>query len=192
MLSHSSSPHASVAWNSFNAWALHHADITDDPVGDLLADIRSDANLPEIDGPEELAMHTGLPLKLVRQCWKAYVAWLKANNANLPAIKAKPISKKERLRLRWEELPYGCWQTESGREIVFNRRYQPLWVRNPDGHIIAGDRTEWIYDITAKHYFYGASCGETEEQKLEAAIAAAQSWNVPVPDLYFTRINVHD
>ncbi len=34
---------------------------------------------------------------------------------------------------RWTVLPYGCWVCEDGRQVLFNRRYQPLWQRQGAG-----------------------------------------------------------
>jgi hypothetical protein len=184
---------SSAAWNSFYAYIRYHAVPGDNPVGDLISDARSDKSFPtDIDGPEDLQSYTALPAKFTKQLWRNYVKWLDANNANLPVLKSRPISKHERQRLRREELPYGCWTTGSGREVLFNRRCQPIWERAPDGQVQSADRDEWVPDIVATTYFYKSATDESEEYQLHQAIAAAQSWGVPTPDIYFSRIDIHN
>jgi hypothetical protein len=34
---------------------------------------------------------------------------------------------------RWYTLPYGLWTCADGSEVLFNRRYQPIWQR-AQGH----------------------------------------------------------
>lgn len=50
------------------------------------------------------------------------------------------------------DLPYGKWTCADGREVLFNRRYQPMWERydsvpvrlNGDEHI-PFTKQEWFY-----------------------------------------------
>jgi hypothetical protein len=44
---------------------------------------------------------------------------------------------------RWLTLPYGLWVDATGREVLFNRAYQPIWQR-VDGAVLAADSSEWI------------------------------------------------
>lgn len=53
---------------------------------------------------------------------------------------------------RWNELPYGLWRCANGREVLFNRRYQPIYERY-DGITVPALRDEWVR-FTAQYWFY--------------------------------------
>jgi hypothetical protein len=46
--------------------------------------------------------------------------------------------------LRWRTIPYGKWTCVDGREVLFNRRYVPIWQRRPGGRAEPADPTEWV------------------------------------------------
>jgi hypothetical protein len=52
-----------------------------------------------------------------------------------------------------EKLPYGIWTCTDGREILFNRKYRPLWERYPGKPAIAADPDEWISWSTQEWFF---------------------------------------
>ena len=41
-------------------------------------------------------------------------------------------------------MPYGIWHCADGREVLFNRRYQPLWSRRPGEAAVEADPTERV------------------------------------------------
>jgi hypothetical protein len=43
-----------------------------------------------------------------------------------------------------EALPYGRWIARDGRVIIFNRGYQAIWQRLPNGEIQRANGGEWI------------------------------------------------
>jgi hypothetical protein len=43
-------------------------------------------------------------------------------------------------------LPYGIWYCKDGREVLFNREYQPIAQRK-NGVTAFADRSEWVMDI---------------------------------------------
>ncbi len=43
-----------------------------------------------------------------------------------------------------EALPYGRYIARDGREILFNRAYQPIWEKLPNGEIRRANPHEWI------------------------------------------------
>jgi hypothetical protein len=51
------------------------------------------------------------------------------------------------------ELPYGIWTCENGREVLFNRNYQPI-VQRHNGRWSRADAKEWVY-WKEQWYFYG-------------------------------------
>lgn len=40
--------------------------------------------------------------------------------------------------------PYGFWLAADGREVLFNRRYQPILERRPGGKGTAANPNEWV------------------------------------------------
>jgi hypothetical protein len=50
------------------------------------------------------------------------------------------------------ELPYGYWRDATGRTVVFNRRYRPLWQRLADGTIDRANPGEWIKFIEQRWF----------------------------------------
>lgn len=50
-------------------------------------------------------------------------------------------------------LPYGIWTCKDGREVVYNREYQPI-LQKKDGVASYADRGEWVKDIVETKYLY--------------------------------------
>jgi hypothetical protein len=50
-------------------------------------------------------------------------------------------------------LPYGKWTCKSGREVIFNREYQPI-LQRINGTLSYADRNEWVPDIVSAEYYY--------------------------------------
>ena len=42
-----------------------------------------------------------------------------------------------------DPLPYGIWRTKDGLEVLFDRRYRPMWQR-VEGLVVRADPTAWI------------------------------------------------
>lgn len=51
------------------------------------------------------------------------------------------------------ELPYGRWVCEDGREVLFNREYQPIRQRI-NGVVSYADRNEFVENIVSAEMFY--------------------------------------
>jgi len=51
-------------------------------------------------------------------------------------------------------LPYGRWDCAGGRAVLFNKFYEPIWVRWPTGEVRRADPTEWVR-WRAQSWFYG-------------------------------------
>jgi hypothetical protein len=58
-----------------------------------------------------------------------------------------------RERLMRRTLPYGVWTCESGREVLFNRGYRPIWQRSGEVSQPA-DYNEWVADIVKQEWFF--------------------------------------
>lgn len=84
--------------------------------------------------------------------------------------------KATRYPARWVLLPYGVWQAADGREVLFNRRYIPLFERRPGGPVTAADPAEWVLFVR-QAWFYND--GHTETERRERARAALRAWGLP-------------
>lgn len=63
---------------------------------------------------------------------------------------------KQKLEYYREELPYGIWTCEGGRLVLFNRHYQPIWEKLPDGTVRHMPEHTYI-DWLRQDYFYNDS-----------------------------------
>ncbi len=85
---------------------------------------------------------------------------------------------------RWAELPYGLWLCADGREVLFNRFYDPIWQRI-DGAVLAADANEWVR-WTSQRWFY--TDGDTKNhadlcRRLEDILTAFQAGEDVAPML---------
>jgi hypothetical protein len=67
-----------------------------------------------------------------------------------------PRRRKCLINLRRWEYPYGIWTTAEGREILFNRYYEPIYQRNLQSnlHPTSADMNEWVKNIVSTRHFY--------------------------------------
>lgn len=77
---------------------------------------------------------------------------------------------------RWNDIAYGMWTTKDGREVLFNRFYEPIWERRNGAAASRADGTEWVADIVAAVNFY--KDGHTEKEKRERGLAVMRRWGV--------------
>lgn len=90
-----------------------------------------------------------------------------------------PLSHAARLRnYRWKKLPYGRWTCPDGRQVLFDRRYRPMWQRSPDGFVSHADPSEWV-SYAEETWFYDDATPELDKHK--AALVALQAWGIPKP-----------
>ena len=83
--------------------------------------------------------------------------------------------------LRWQEMPYGRWWCADGREILFNRQYNPLWERTAGNmEWTSADRTEWVAGIAEQSWFYND--GDRDAAKERKALAELSARGLPKPD----------
>jgi hypothetical protein len=72
--------------------------------------------------------------------------------------------------LRWQKLAYGKWTCPDGREVLFNRFYEPIYQRA--GSIVSrADPKEWVPFVTQR-WFYN----DGTRDKRGAAQRALDSW----------------
>jgi hypothetical protein len=74
---------------------------------------------------------------------------------------------------RWAELPYGLWVCASGREVIFNRYYEPLWQR-VDDCVLPADSDEWVQWKTQGWFYNDADTRNHADLccRLDAILAA--------------------
>lgn len=73
---------------------------------------------------------------------------------------------------RWNDLPYGIWRCKDGRDVLFNRYYEPIYQRFPDGTLEDADPAEWI-NWSGQEWFYTDADSEAQKRrKAESALAA--------------------
>jgi hypothetical protein len=82
--------------------------------------------------------------------------------------------------LRWNDYPYGKWTCADGREVLFNRWYEPIWQRLP-GAVWAreADPQEWV-PWEKQEWFYDDGVRPERLKRKRAAIALSE-WELPEP-----------
>lgn len=74
------------------------------------------------------------------------------------------------------DMPYGIWTCEDGREVLFNRFYEPIWERRPGEAATQADPRErvrfvkqaWLYDD-----------GTSKPDRKNRGNALLKSWGLP-------------
>lgn len=81
--------------------------------------------------------------------------------------------------LRWR-LPYGVWRCADGREVLFNRRYNPIWQRHANGLAMLADPYEMVPFVDQEWFFRDSNppwdCPET----LRRCHAVLRAWKLPI------------
>lgn len=102
-----------------------------------------------------------------------------AKACNLPALDLvacargecpEPEQPTSRETYRQISLPYGVYFVRDGSLVLFNRSYQPLVVRAPDGAVRIPDRMSWIDDVAEARNFYTDWCTRDEPPQLHARL----------------------
>jgi len=57
---------------------------------------------------------------------------------------------------------YGRWRCYDGREVLFNRSYQPLWERRAGQPVKMANPSEWVNGIDTETFFWKDGHGTTE------------------------------
>jgi hypothetical protein len=88
---------------------------------------------------------------------------------------------------RRNDLPYGKWTCSDGREVLFNRFYEPIWHRcRPAETPEPTDPTERVPWET-QEWFYDD--GVRDRQKIVRGEAALTEWGIEPPPKRFSEIN---
>ena len=73
------------------------------------------------------------------------------------------------------QLPYGMWTCPDGRQVLFNRYYDPILQRYPGLLAITADPSEWVSWEHQEWFFKDATCPWGDDP-----IAAQRSGNLCV------------
>ncbi len=80
---------------------------------------------------------------------------------------------------RWQVLPYGLWTCADGSEVLFNRRYAPLWQRAETGaRPVPADPAQRVPFV---RQFWFPAAGMTEAERVAVGVAALAAWGLPTP-----------
>lgn len=96
-----------------------------------------------------------------------------------------PARKTWAVSYRWHLLPYGLWRTSTGREVLFNRHYDPLWSKQPNGEWEKADPSEWVEGVgrcnSLGHTSHFYKDGTPECEKVRVGVEALQARGIPLP-----------
>jgi hypothetical protein len=76
---------------------------------------------------------------------------------------------------RMDHLPYGKWICEDGREVLFNRFYEPIYQRHLGATAQPADRKEWV-PWKRQEWFYDDTY--SERRAIKVATAILTKWGV--------------
>lgn len=71
---------------------------------------------------------------------------------------------------RWNNLPYGRWTCASGRIVLFNRFYEPIWDKQPGGDWTPANPAEWVTEAGSQEWFYDDATPEAQKRRLAQAV----------------------
>jgi hypothetical protein len=80
------------------------------------------------------------------------------------------------------ELPYGIWRENDGSEVLFNRGYNPIWRRRPDGSVrrvrdpIGPNGKMWIHWVSQDHFFNDACTPWHDAKSRKRCEAILREW----------------
>jgi hypothetical protein len=66
-------------------------------------------------------------------------------------------------------LPYGLWTLADGRQVLFDRDYRPMWVRQPGERAMAADPAWWV-PYTRQGWLFDDACAPwfAHDQRVQA------------------------
>lgn len=86
------------------------------------------------------------------------------------------ISKMQRIEIEMRIcLPYGKWRCADGREVLFNRYYQPMWHRLPGEQASAADPAERVQKKSEEWFYTDANPPHRNKETLARCEAILES-----------------
>lgn len=79
-------------------------------------------------------------------------------------------------------LPYGVWTLPNGDQVLFNRKYEPIRVRNAATGAVSVCDPHWVEGDKSTEYFYDDGNGPTVSGAAHAKVASILSkWDEQLP-----------
>jgi hypothetical protein len=100
-------------------------------------------------------------------------------------VAAKELNVMRRFNWRKEEymrsvLPYGMWTCADGREVLFNRRYRPIWQRRPGQSTTAADENEWVPWVHQRWFYADGASPWLNKVTLKRCADVLAAWGVQI------------
>jgi hypothetical protein len=77
------------------------------------------------------------------------------------------------------KLPYGKWTCADGKEVLFNRDYEPIWERLPGEMASAADRKAQYEHVKEKWFFGDRNPPWSSERSVRRCLEALRVFGVP-------------
>ena len=74
-------------------------------------------------------------------------------------------------------LPYGMWQCADGREVLFNRYYQPIKQRMADGTVSVPSPTDTVQWINQQWFYDDATVPSRNSKTRKLCQGILSAWN---------------
>lgn len=77
-------------------------------------------------------------------------------------------------------LPFGKWICKNGSEVLFNRDYNPIWVKEKNGVVYSVEPHLWIRDIQEHIFFFqeGSEPWSGDKKSTSICLQALKEWSV--------------
>src|SRR5262249_41953266 len=74
-------------------------------------------------------------------------------------------------------LPYGAYLCWTGEVVLFDRRYRPIFRREPTGLVNRDSPARWVHGIRGKCWFYSDVCSpRINRETLHRILAVQRRW----------------
>ena len=77
-------------------------------------------------------------------------------------------------------LPYGKWICKNGSEVLFNRDYKPIWIKDESGVVYSVEPHLWIRDIQEHVFFFqgGSEPWSGDKKSTSICLQVLKEWSV--------------
>jgi hypothetical protein len=77
-------------------------------------------------------------------------------------------------------LPYGMWTCADGRQVLFNRRYKPIWQRYPGHPATVAEVEEWVPWIRQEWFYHDGNSPWRYAVGLRSCGKVLAAWDLQV------------
>ncbi len=79
-------------------------------------------------------------------------------------------------------LPYGMWTCSDGREVLFNRDYEPIWERRPGEVARPADRGKQPARVGQQMFYSDSTAPWRDKESLRRCERVLADWGVTAPE----------